>query len=811
MIRRRLFAYTLMMTAGITSGYLIAEQAAFAGGLLFMLAAGISSYIMLKVQDSDDGSSYYLKECVFLILSMTAGFMIMICSYIGYESELASIRGAGDIEYAEGSVTAVILRGEGCRITMDRVIVSSEEGPKVRLRYKTLVTIYNSDITPEEIAGKRIKAQGIFREIPTADNPGCFDYRIYLRSIGTGSMLRADNIEILPDEDGPGSIRSMWTNYIFHIREKFLAGHGDDTVRGFMRGVIFGDKSEIDDEIRNDFNVNATGHILAVSGLHIGFLYSLLRILTGKKRSLPVALLIICLIFMYGEMTMWSASTMRSVMVLSISLMSLYVRRPFDLLTSVSAAAVFILAREPYQLFNSGFQLSFLALLGIAFLAKPLASFIGEYFGVIIAVQLGTAPLTAFIFHRFNAASILINIPVIAIASVLVPASIVLLAVMAAAGSVPGLATQITGDIAELIIRLNGILAGDGGFSSGVTRANAGVLLLIYLLIFAASSEWMRVRILRKRYSDIRSAFICILVISIIAGIATYNTFADDEVVFVSVGQGDCTHIRSGGKDILIDGGGDVYRNTGKDTLMPYLLANRADRVELALVTHLHTDHYLGIFQLTEVYPVGAVGIPSDYRKAIESGGSGEFVKEAKDRPSSAEDGSGKELALPERIEYVEQGTRIHITDDVWIDPIWPIRGTKGDLAIDDPNENNMVYMVNYRGVKIMVTGDLLQADELEMVKYYKGTDVLDCDVLKVAHHGSKSSSSGTFLDAASPEVAVIQVGRDNFYGHPHKQTLDRLEERGIAVFRTDLNGAVGIDIHRKHISIDLFKEVPGL
>ena len=136
------------------------------------------------------------------------------------------------------------------------------------------------------------------------------------------------------------------------------------------------------------------------------------------------------------------------------------------------------------------------------------------------------------------------------------------------------------------------------------------------------------------------------------------------------------------------------------------------------------------------------------------------------------------------------------------------MKAAKEPIDADDPNEHNTVYMINYKGVKIMVTGDLLEEDELQMVKEYIGTDKLKCDILKIAHHGSKSSSCEEFLDAASPKIAVIQVGRNNYYGHPHKQTLDRLYERGISVFRTDLCGAVGIDIHGNKISVDLFRDV---
>jgi competence protein ComEC len=318
----------------------------------------------------------------------------------------------------------------------------------------------------------------------------------------------------------------------------------------------------------------------------------------------------------------------------------------------------------------------------------------------------------------------------------------------------------------------------------------------------------MRVRILRKEFKEAAAAFLSIVLITAMLWAAGFNTFSDDEVVFVSVGQGDCTHIRAEGHDVLIDGGGSSYTNIGRKTLMPYLLSNRAERVELALVTHLHMDHYLGITQLCEAYPVGAVGIPAGYRRSIEAArDSSSFGrKTSPNLPDLSALPEGFENLPDEKI-WLETGTRITIADDVWIEPIWPPPGQNGDISADDENENNMVYIVNYDGVKLMITGDLVEEDELEMVKYYAGTDILNCDVLKVGHHGSKTSSSEEFLDAVSPKVGVIQVGRDNFYGHPHPQTLERLEERGIQVYRTDLNGAVGIDIRKGTIfAIDLVK-----
>ena len=368
-------------------------------------------------------------------------------------------------------------------------------------------------------------------------------------------------------------------------------------------------------------------------------------------------------------------------------------------------------------------------------------------------------------------------------------------------------------DLAELIssavIKINHILNFGGSFSIKAAGPGAAVIIVIYVIVFGLASEWTRVMLLRKDRKSVLKQGILLMLPLVMLFSCLYDTISDDEIVFAAVGQGDCVHIRAEGHDVLIDGGGqpsygddqkkDTGYNVGKSILMPYLMHSGADAVDIALVTHLHADHYKGITELCEVFPVGAIGIPADYRGAL--------TDPSEDSPGSRNNRSEIHCD-PSKIRYIYPDTRIDMADDVNIEVIWPVDVSAEPLAADDPNEHNTVYMIRYKDIRIMVTGDLLEEDELEMVDYYKGTDKLRCDILKVAHHGSKSSSSEAFLDAARPRIAVIQCGRNNFYGHPHKQTLDRLKERGIRVFRTDLSGAVGIDIHGSRLSVDLYKRI---
>ena len=1031
-----------MMTAGITAGYLLTEREEIAGGSFFMLITGITVAVFLKYTadieslqslqcDRNRGTevknrgSEMKKELIRLIAFLIGGFLLLTANYASFEADLTGIRNlqagqdkannqdmvsgldianghettngqdmkkgqpsADRMMTAEGLVASAKPKGDGIRITLCDVTLScyasDPEELGIHLKHDLLVSYYGTDPPdPADIIGMRIVADGTIIVPESADNPGCFDNRLYLRTTGTVCTLKASRVFMLNEAErlaqsnadtdhteqsgskdqrrvavgkgqkqkqkqkqpeeirGIGRMfekirniiqrnRSCLRRRLMNAREEYLDSISDPEIKAFIKGMIFGDKSDINEELREEFNANSTGHILAASGLHIGFLYALLGALARKRRTIILTLATMAIILLYGEMTMWSASTVRAVIVLGISLASFYLKRRSDLLSSVSAAALLILAARPYQLFNTGFQMSFLALSAIAFMAEPLSVLAGEGLAVPLAVQAGLLPVTAYTFHRINLLSIFINIPVIILAAVLVPFCIfslflITLTGLAAAlsgwvldisGWISAVSDWMTSGLAELLIQTNSLLAGDGVFSASVTSPGPGPILLIYLILLVLSSEWMRIRLLRRNFREITAALIAVLLISAALWSATFNPFTNDRVVFVSVGQGDCTHIREGNKNILIDGGGRAEYSVGEKVLAPYLLANGADKVDLALVTHLHSDHFQGIKELCSCFPVGALGIPGEYRdtdpseylqdrtslqekvnfqdkeylldmeyhKSSESAGSsgndtGAAYLVGTDNPEKPEDltnsavkvkssdltnSADKEKSsyltnsadVANRIIYLNTGSRIDISDDVWIEPIWPPkdedsraysnrnysnnassihnassahteesinaanlaeRNTSGRdsegmkrsdnrKSADNENENNMVYMIFTHGIKVMVTGDLLEKDELEMVNYYEGTDVLNCDVLKVAHHGSKSSTCEAFLEAASPSIAVIQVGKNNFYGHPHKQTLERLEERGIPVYRTDLNGAIGIETSKDRMKIDLRK-----
>jgi competence protein ComEC len=282
----------------------------------------------------------------------------------------------------------------------------------------------------------------------------------------------------------------------------------------------------------------------------------------------------------------------------------------------------------------------------------------------------------------------------------------------------------------------------------------------------------------------------------------------------IDVGQGDGIHIKTpDGKNILIDGGGSVMkeRDVGKDILYPYFMKNGVSAIDLAIVTHLHEDHYEGLSSLSRLMPVKKAALYAGYREREK------WIEKTLNIAS-------------DDIIYLKGGQTIRIGRDVSVRVLYP-EWPKDGLS-DDENENSLVLRVDYRGVSFLNTGDLLENGEMKLLERYgrqnhtkyvnktiddrngqtdnrngqtddrneqtDNRDGLMSDLLKAGHHGAKTSNSRAFLEAASPGAVVIQVGRRNSFGHPSPEVTQRFSLLNVPVYRNDEQGAVLIDIDKK-------------
>lgn len=744
----------------------------FVSIIVIILASIIFTRLRINLENVET-TKVAIRDSVVCVLIVFCGFIWMFCNF--YSLKPAEEKRVINVNRICGRVTYVERKNDHAIFDVNTTIY----GKKTKVRCKKY---FRKCISPENKIsyGKNIVAVGKLYIPSAARNPGCFDYAAYLKTKKIKYLMRVDRVNLDPD---PNEHNRFFQNNLWESRRaiygrkelylKQIAGKRE-TVYGFIKGVTFGDANDLEQNTLKEFRENTTAHVLAVSGLHVGVIFGMLKVMTLGRYSYLIAFFTTLSMCFYGELTLWNVATTRALIIVIIAIFSFYLKKPFDLTTAISVAFIIMLTYNPYLLFGASFQMSFLAVFGISIFTENLGRIFGNNIGFILALQLSMAPYTAFLFNKFNPIGFLINIPIVFMVSILVPISIFALIWQLLLGNIPLVIVKSIRYISFLIIKLNRVLYNGGKFSRLTSSSDIRIILITYGLLFFVFSEFALVLMLRREFNKIA---ICIGVIILCITSVAYgykNDFLDDEIVFIDVGQGDAIHIRNGDINILIDGGGDKERNVGETILKEYFLKNGISTINASIFTHMHMDHAKGAIELGAVFPVKKYYVPYAYSDTV----------------------TGNEFCT------VKHGDKIFISNNIWIEAIWPIKKEK-IKENEDKNENNTVYMVNYTGKRILITGDLVLDDEQDMIKYYKNTNKLRCDVLKVAHHGSKYSTSNEFLDIVEPKLAIVQVGKNNMYGHPTKETLKRLKMHGIKIYRNDLNGAVGLDIKGDKIKID--------
>ena len=554
------------------------------------------------------------------------------------------------------------------------------------------------------------------------------------------------------EDENPGILWQM-QRFVLEKREGFMAALDcEDQAAAIIRGILFGDTNQMDEELYEDFRQNGTAHVLAVSGLHVGMLYGVYRKIYQWLHYPVLAAAFVLFLLVYGTATLWSVSVTRAIFLIFLTMIGDVLHCRYDLLTALAAVAMVVIIANPYVIFGASFQMSFLAVVSIVFLREPVAHLVGQGMSASVAVQIGLMPYMAYVFNSVSLIGIICNLPVVFLVSILVPIGIIGFSVFLCTGiSVPPLSPLLEG-LSQMTILVNGWFSADGRFALDVVSPPFWSMVIVYGVIFYGSSEKARVHVMRREWTKGIKPLLAICLAAVVAVPLGNSPFDDASVVFVDVGQGDCIHIRDEqGRSLLIDGGGRINYDVGKKVLKPYLLKNGFKQVNLAMATHLHTDHYLGLEQLADCFDVDELLITGC------------------------------------------AGNVISLGEEQWIEVLWPLTE---DTESDDENMNSLIFMIHDRGVKTLVTGDITAEGEAMLVKAYAGTDKLTADVLKIAHHGSAYSTSDVFLETVNPSAAVISVGKNN-YGHPSEIVIEKLGKNGIMVFRTDRDGAVGI-INRK-------------
>lgn len=669
---------------------------------------------------------------------------------MGYGDDLMYSFSGQDVKVA-GTVVSEKAADEGRVFVLSGITVNG-----IRYKRKIKASVYYET---EPMLYRKVTLCGSVSIPQGRRNPGCFDYRKYLKTNGIYSCITVNSIEITGEASG---IRRIIRRIRLHT-EEFLEESLSDESFGIVMGIIFGDTSYMDEDMLESFRKGGIAHILAVSGLHMGIVYSLLSRLRRKKRSLTFDCMTVSVLLIYCALAGFTASVMRAFIMIAVHMACTHLNLRYDFFCSCCFSMDVLLLFNPWQLFNTGFQMSFTACFTISLLMPVISEKTDSMFSLLIAVQTGMMPYTAYLFNYVSLLSVFSNIPVMYISGILVPAAVL---------AIPGSCIPVICDIfayviekmADILCFMNDLLYAGGLFTFNVASPSPAVLILYYSFLVVFFSEWGRVMRKRRNIKKTACAMTACIFLAAAAGIYYDNGFSDDCFVFPDVGQGDCLHIRSS-RNVLIDGGGSHSYDVGNKILKPYLLKNGVAHIDIAFITHLHMDHCRGIEELSEDFRIDAIAVFAGNRVNEE-----ELKRRFRCR----------------NIMYVKKGDIIRVDKNLYIEVLAP----EGDTlsGSDDENSDCLVLKAVCRGLSVIMTGDIDREGEMSLIN-----DNIESDILKVAHHGSKYSSSQEFVSRVNPSAAVIPVGKNN-YGHPSDEVIERMESMGISVFRTDISGAIGIE-----------------
>lgn len=749
---RRVFVFIAIgMGSGAVAGDL-AEMDTFGwwiGAVTAFLLAAASSVLMKHSR-----GKCFIRTGMALCAFFIGGMLLQ--SYAA-EADARATRLA-ELHEIEGTVVSMRQTADKMQVT-----VRTDQGD-------VLAGCYNSRLQPVMLAGKSVRCSGDLFLPQQRRNPGCFDYRKYLMSCGISAQMTVRNIEVIK-----GNASFLHRSAIL-IREHFareLAVSMKEPVRGMVTAMLFGDKSMLDREVYETFQKNGTAHILAVSGLHIGFLYGIFNFFWRGRKGLFFYGTASVLLFAYAALAEFSPSVVRAVLMILMHLGAGAFRRRYDLLTSTAFTFMLMLVYNPMQLFHTGFQLSFLAMASLGVILPCMKEVYSGIFLSSLAIQAGMMPYTAYLFNYISWSAFLVNVPVIFLAGILMPAAMSMIPFSFLCEPLFQAAALFLEQGCRILLWINDFFYMEGRLSFDTASPPVFFTAAYYGILFLAVSEKGRILFIRKKWKVLASGAGMVLLLSGLLAVSLQEGFSGPGVTFVDVGQGDCIHIRTPeGRNYMIDGGGSIRYDVGKKTLKPYLLKNGVTKLDAAFATHLHEDHFGGLRSLAQEGLIEKIGVYEGNR----------LLEDKLEQETDAE------------LFYLYKGQRVVLGEGIFLDILAPERKNSREYELlarkqDDENAGSLIMKLTFLDMTVLITGDIDQEGE-ELLMKSCTREQLQCDVLKVAHHGSKYSSSEAFLDAASPEIAVFQVGRNSF-GHPAPSVIENCRQKGIMVYRNDTSGAI--------------------
>jgi competence protein ComEC len=655
---------------------------------------------------------------------------------------------------------------------------------------------------PELAYGRSFSGTFRLRQPRAFGNPAAFDYPAYLA--GQGIFLEGWTRE--PPELKESEPDSLLLAALFRARGTILRRLDERLPSGqaaLLKAMVLGDRSGLTPEMLQAFLGSGTYHILAISGLNVSLLagvaFGLLRL--GRVPARLAALCALLLVTAYAGLAGAGASVVRAAIMADVYLLAIVLDRRVSLLNSLALAALLLLWWSPRFLFEVGFQLTFLATLGIVLVVPAcdrrlapwpwgvryvLASLV-----ISLAATVMTAPVLASAFNRLTPAGLLANLPV-------VPLSGLVTALGLAAGGglwlfpggLPWL-TEGSGVVAELLFRVAGWCAGWPGGSMTVYSPTLGMAAAYYTalaLVWRAGGGGS----VRARRAAAGLALLAALALvgQVAWRLESAGAREGVRATVLDVGQGEAILLELPGPSrLLLDAGGMLGGgfDTGRLVIAPHLWRSWIGGLDALVVSHADTDHLQGAAAILELFPVREVWTGPPVAGSVTGIWLAELVRRHRvpQRVLAADSPPGR--FGPAVLEILHP----------------PPGGLRESSRRPDANQASLVLRVRLGESAVLLTGDI--GAEGEGVLLGSGR-TLRAQVLKVPHHGSRTSSGEVFVRAVGPESAVFSVGHRNRFRHPHAEVLERYRRMGVEVWRTDRDGAIRIELTPEGIRLGAYR-----
>jgi competence protein ComEC len=678
--------------------------------------------------------------------------------------------------------------------------------------------------------GDRIRLRARLRAPSGASNPGGFDYAAYLERQGIDAVATVSGVEAIEVlESGRANphwaVWNQFDRWRASIRRSALESLSQPAL-GLYLGVIIGERGYLESEVRDQFMVTGTVHLLSISGSHLGLVamitfmavrrgllllpaYWLLALSRWITPTRAAAVATVAPVTAYACLAGAEVATVRSLLMVLVALMAKWLGYERRMFHALSAAALIIVAHDPQAIYDISFQLSFLSVSAVAWwLAKTegagdpnesprskpalIGRWIGDAVLMSAVVTVVTLPLVALYFNQFPWVGLLTNLAAVPVmGALLVPMGLAAVVWQGVAGgdSLPcAQAIQWSMDALVLALRLISVLPGTEWHGASPSLPS----LVLFYGCLAALAIWSDRR-------SIRWSTATGLLLLLVWWLWSPRLMLDGDrfrITFLDVSQGDSTVLElPGGEVVLIDGGASYERfDMGRSVVAPYLWNRGIRTIDYVIATHPQLDHVGGLTYVLRHFNVRHVWGSGDARQEV-------FYQRLTE--TLAQQGLTEHVVRAGRDTVMLGDCALKVLNP----PAPPVQRQASSRRLEGHRLNNrsVVTQVTCGTHKMLFAADVEQ-EALSLMSQDEQSERVD--VVKVPHHGAGSSLQPEWLDRINPAYAVISVGRHNSYGHPADAVLQAYRARGISVYRTDRDGGVwltgrrsqqALKIHRMH------------